>query len=89
MKWIRGFMKRWPNLKCITPRNLEHARANIWSQTVVTKYFDELKQTLIENDVIDKPHLIFNIDEKGIGIDHNPPSIVADSAGILSTCRLW
>uniref|UniRef100_A0A8W8JBF7 HTH psq-type domain-containing protein n=1 Tax=Magallana gigas TaxID=29159 RepID=A0A8W8JBF7_MAGGI len=77
MKWMRGFLKRWPELKVLKPRGLEHARAKMASKE--TGYFKNLEKTLSTHNMHDKPHLIYNVDEKGISIDHKPPSVVSDS----------
>lgn len=79
MNWVRGFLKRWPELKVLKPRGLEHAQAKMVSKETVAGYFKNLEKTLSTHNIHDKPHLIYNIDEKGISIDHNPPSVVSDS----------
>lgn len=79
MKWMRGFLKRWPELKVLKPRGLEHARAKMASKETVAGYFKNLEKTLSTHNMHDKPHLIYNVDEKGISIDHKPPSVVSDS----------
>ena len=48
-------------------------------ESVITAYFYNLEKCLRENDLTDKPHLIYNVDEKGVTIDHKPPFIVAGS----------
>jgi hypothetical protein len=41
------------------------------------KYFDELGKILKKYDLCDKPHLIYNVDEKGINTGGGkPPHIV-------------
>ena len=77
MKWMRGFLKRWPELKVLKRRGLEHLRA----KETVAEYFINLKDrsTLIKHDLLNKPHLIYNVDEKGISVDHKPPHIVTSS----------
>ena len=45
--------------------------------SVVNKYFDNLKTTMEKQDFANNPHLIYNIDEKGLTVDHKPPNIVA------------
>ncbi|XP_060572653.1 uncharacterized protein LOC132730691 isoform X2 [Ruditapes philippinarum] len=80
MKWMRGFLKRWPELKVVKPKGLEHARAKMASRDTVMKYFINLKET-IENHKIE-PHLIFNIDEKAVKVEHKPPNVVASSSYI-------
>jgi hypothetical protein len=42
-------------------------------------HFEELKNVMEKYDLIDKPHLIFNIDEQGITINHSPPRVVTGS----------
>lgn len=79
MKWMRGFLKRWPELKVLKPRGLEHVRAKMASKETVAEYFKNLANTISTYNMHDKPHLIYNIDEKGISIDHKPPSVVSDS----------
>jgi hypothetical protein len=80
MKWMRGFLKRWPELKVLKPRGLEHVRAKTASKSVIAEYFQNLKESLHQYGMEDKPHLIYNIDEKGITIDHKPPYVVADAS---------
>ena len=36
-----------------------------------------MEQTLLENDLIDKPPWIFNCDESGLSLDHTPSSVIA------------
>jgi len=62
MKWMRGLLKRWPELKVVKPKGLEHARAKMASQETVTQYFSNLKETIERHGI--EPHMIFNIDEK-------------------------
>jgi hypothetical protein len=49
-------------------------------EEVVSKYFSRLQKTFEDNDLLDKHHLIFNGDEKGISVNHKPPSVEADSS---------
>jgi hypothetical protein len=82
IKWFRGFIKRWPELKVIKPQNLEHARAKMASAAVVEKFFESLKVTLSNHDLLDKPHLIFNVDEKGITVEHKAPFMLLQQATV-------
>jgi hypothetical protein len=77
MKWMKGFLKRWPEMRVTKPRALEFVRAKMASEGVVMTYFDNLETCLQKNDLLDKPHLIYNVDEKGVSILHKPPHIVA------------
>jgi hypothetical protein len=58
-------MDRWPELKTQRPRALASSRAKCTSQDVVNSYFDELETILTKYSLKDKPHCIYNIDEKG------------------------
>lgn len=79
LKWFRGFIKRWPELKVQKPRGLEQTRAKCTSKEKVAEYMTNLQAVLESNNLMDKPHLIFNVDEKGISVDHKPPHVVSSS----------
>ncbi|XP_053385760.1 uncharacterized protein LOC128550546 [Mercenaria mercenaria] len=68
---------KWLEPRVLKPRGLEYARARKASEAVVQQYFANLKNTLEEHDFLHNPHLIYNIDEKGLTIDHKSPHIVA------------
>ena len=76
LNWFNRFIKRWPELRVIKPRGLEQCRAHSASVPVVSKYFVELEKILKKYQLKDKPHLIFNMDEKGITQYHTPPAVV-------------
>jgi hypothetical protein len=79
-KWFNGFKDRWPDLRVVRPRALSNYRAESTSQTVVDEYFMNLKAVIEDNDLIDKPECIYNIDEKGIQTEHTPPYIVSGNS---------
>ena len=79
LQWFRNFMDRWPELKTQRPRALGLSRAKCTSQEVVDSYFDELETILTKYNLKDKPHCIYNIDEKGLSPEHTPPKVVGDS----------
>ena len=41
------------------------------------RYFHLLKQTLVQNSLLDKPRLIFNCDETGLPLAPKSPKVVA------------
>ena len=41
---------------------------------IMNNYYNLLELTLSENDLLDKPAQIFNIDETGMPLDPSPPS---------------
>ena len=44
---------------------------------IISRYFDLLEETLIENNLIEKPCNIFNMDETGMPLDPLAPKVVA------------
>lgn len=74
--WWASFVARHPKLVLRTPATLSLARANASDPVVLDNYFDELNRTLNENDLADKPCLIFNMDETGMPLDPKPLKVV-------------
>ncbi|KAJ8305819.1 hypothetical protein KUTeg_016364 [Tegillarca granosa] len=66
LKWYYGFMKRWPELSCNMPSGLSELRARAVTPERIGRYFIELDTILEKYSLKDKPHLIYNVDEKGI-----------------------
>jgi hypothetical protein len=58
------------------PRALEIARVKGSNKLCVDKYFDELSAVIHKYNLEDKPHLIYNVDEKDIQANHKPPNVV-------------
>jgi hypothetical protein len=77
LKWFYGFMGRWPELKVVKPSGLPEQRARCASKEVILNYFEELKTIFDKYELHNKPHLVYNIDEKGINTEYRPPNIVA------------
>ena len=80
LKWMRGFLKRQLELRVLKPRGLDYNTAKLTSKATVDKYFGDLERCLSKHGLTDKPHLIFNLDEKGITTEHKPPAIVGTSS---------
>ena len=76
-RWLQGFLERFPELKVKKPRSLEVARACSATRPTIANYFKELDGIMKKYNLYDKPHSIFNIDEKGLSLEHKPPKIVA------------
>jgi hypothetical protein len=76
--WFYAFLKRHPDLKIVQPQKLEISRAKGASQERIENYFRELQDILTENDLLDKPERIYNIDETGISTQNSPPKIVCE-----------
>lgn len=85
LKLFRGFMKRWPDLRVVKPRALEYQRAQSSNPANVKRYFVELSSILTKYNLFDKPHRIFNVDEKGITLNHAPPHVVSGTGKTQQT----
>ena len=81
LKWFHKFMGRWSTLEVKKPRSLSVARAKATSQETVSKYFSDLDKILTKYHLKDKPHHIYNVDEKGLQTEHSPPYVVGSKEG--------
>ncbi len=77
LKWFYGFMGRWPELKVVKPSGLSEQRARCASKEVILNYFEKLKNIFDKYELHNTPHLVYNIEEKGINTEYRPPNIVA------------
>jgi hypothetical protein len=76
--WFYAFLGRWEQLKVVAPQKLGMARAKAASKENIGNYFQELEKVLIENNLLNAPERIFNVDESGLSTEHSPPKIVCD-----------
>ena len=51
---------------------------------MIKQCLDLLKKALTENDLIDSPAQIYNVDESGIPLDHRPPKIITKKGREMS-----
>ena len=58
------------------PQKLSIVRAKSTSDEVLSKYYKELKSVLEKNDLVDRPDLIWNVDETGLIMEHTPTNVV-------------
>ena len=71
------FRRRHPKLTLRTATPVSYARAMASDPEIINNYYDLLECTLCDNDLMDKPAQIFNLDETGMPLDPSPPLIVA------------
>ena len=76
--WWDSFRKRHPHLTLRTVEKLSYARYVSTDPVIINQYFDLLKSTLIDNDLMDKPTHIFNCDETGMPLNHLPKYVVSE-----------
>ena len=87
LNWFVKFIKIWPELRVFKPRALEVQRAKCTSEAVVSNYFNELEFFLDKYNLKTKPHLIYNVDEKGISqnrtVDNHPKAGKSQTTTII------
>ncbi|CAF4170131.1 unnamed protein product, partial [Rotaria sordida] len=65
-KWLKNFLQRWQHeLKVVKEEKMESARRNGFTENIRSGWFENLKQILQNNNLITRPHAIFNCDESG------------------------
>ena len=64
--WWESFCRRHPRITLHAGAPLSKARAIASDPCYIMEYFDVLEQTLKNNELLDKPQLIFNMDETGV-----------------------
>ncbi|XP_019852802.1 PREDICTED: uncharacterized protein LOC109582507 isoform X4 [Amphimedon queenslandica] len=74
--WWVSFKQRYPSITLRTVEKLSYCRLIATDECVMSRYFDLLEETLQENDLLEKPSQIFNCDETGLCLDHNPSKVV-------------
>ena len=75
--WFRRFMERQPHLFMCKGDPTANVRMDCLTKETMDAYFLLLKDTLIENDLMDSPNQIYNVDETGMPLDHRASKIVA------------
>ena len=75
--WYRRFMERQPDLSLRKGDVTPNVRMDCLNSETMKRYFDLLKEVLEENELLDSPAQIYNVDETGMPLDHCPPKIIA------------
>lgn len=76
--WFSAFMKRHPELSLRKPENLSRARAEGLTQKAVGGFFDLCEEVYRENEMMNQPNLVFNMDETGFPLNNKPSRIVSE-----------
>ena len=75
--WYYRFMSRQGDLTLRRGDPTANVRMDCLNEEIMEDYFIMLKKTLLENDLMDKPEQIYNVDESGMPLDHRPPKVVS------------
>ena len=85
--WWNRFVERWPAIRLRKGDALAIPRANAVTAANIAQYYNLLKKTLEENDLMGCPNRIYNMDESGMPLDHKPPKVVARKGTRKVHCR--
>ncbi|RVE47494.1 hypothetical protein evm_007905 [Chilo suppressalis] len=75
--WFKSFIERNPELSIRQAEGLSLARAKGLSREEVNNFYDLLIKVLTENDLLDKPERLYNMDESGIQLNNKPGKVIA------------
>lgn len=70
-KWLKRFLKSHPEVANRKAQSMNPSRATKLNPSIVNDHFQKLRDILIENQLMDGPELIYNIDEKGVRLTIN------------------
>lgn len=76
--WFCNFMRRNPRLSIRKAQGLSRDRAERLNREETADYFELLKKTLQEHNLMNKPGHIFNMDETGLQLNGNPGEVIAE-----------
>ena len=76
--WWQSFRGWHQNLTLRAPAHLSKACAEPTDPAMFTRYFDLLEEVSTENDLLDRPCQIFNMDESGKPLDPPHVKVVAE-----------
>lgn len=68
-EWYRAFMKRHPTLSLKKPEHLQKLRKDARKPDIIFDFYNKLQAVIVENNLTDKPMLIYNADESGFNSD--------------------
>ncbi|XP_053395668.1 jerky protein homolog-like [Mercenaria mercenaria] len=74
--WYKGFKRRNPDVTLAKPQKLSVLRAKCTSDKTMDKYFCELAKVLKKHDLENHPEFIWNVDETGLMMEHNPRHVI-------------
>lgn len=75
--WWRRFLQRNPQLTLRKGDSTAAVRLACTSAETLRNYFGLLREVLYENDLMDKPAQLYNVDETGMPLEHSAPNVIA------------
>lgn len=76
--WLKAFMARNPEVRKRKAQRLNHAQAQKLNKFIVGDHFEKLRKIFADNNLLDFPEKIFNMDEQGCRLQlHKDPEVLA------------
>ena len=75
--WWVSFKNRNKNVTIRKAEKVSYIRSISSRPEILEKYYDLLHETLVKNEILDKPCQLFNMDETGMPLNPEPPKIIA------------
>ena len=75
--WYYRFMSRQNHLVLRKGDPIANIRMNYLSKKIMNDYFEKLKKTMEENNLMNNPSQIYSVDKTSMPLDHHPPKVVA------------
>lgn len=76
--WLQLFLSRHPDISVRKSEGVSLARVQGMDRSEVAEYFSLLKNILEENELINKPSALFNMDETGLQLNNRPGQVLAE-----------
>lgn len=74
--WLDSFHKRNPELTLWVSVPLSMARSRATDVDILSYYCDLLEETVVSNNLLEKPTFIFNMDATGLPLDPAPSKLI-------------
>ncbi|CAH1996409.1 unnamed protein product [Acanthoscelides obtectus] len=84
--WFLTFMRRHPERAVRKAQGMSTARAKGMTRQECTQYFELLGNVLRENNLLNKPQNIFNLDETGLQLNNNPGKVMVTKGTKMVNC---
>ncbi|CAH2019443.1 unnamed protein product [Acanthoscelides obtectus] len=79
-------MRRHPELAVRKAQGMSTARAKGMTRQECTQYFELLGNVLTENNLLNKPQNMFNLNETGLQLNNNPGKVVVTKGTKMVNC---
>lgn len=75
--WVQLFMSRNPDVTLRKSEGVSFARSGAMNKPEVDAYFKLLEKVLSDNELLDRPGSVFNMDETGMQLNNRPGHVLA------------